>query len=79
MFPYSTGLREKQGTWTKALLVQFLTDPTKFASGTVMPSMRMLKLNQEQIEDIVDTLAQASQPSSAELTSPRSPGTLPAQ
>jgi cytochrome c2 len=61
-FPYSPGLRARQGTWTKALLVQFLTDPTKFASGTVMPSMRMLGLDQEQIENIVDTLARASQP-----------------
>ena len=79
VFSYSTGLRERQGTWTKVLLEQFLTDPTKFASGTVMPSMRMLGLNQEQIEDIVDTLARASKSSSVELIPPRSPGTLRAQ
>jgi aldose sugar dehydrogenase len=63
-FPYSPGLRARRGTWTKALLVEFLTDPTKFASGTVMPSMRMLGLDPEQIENIVDTLARASQPPS---------------
>jgi aldose sugar dehydrogenase len=63
-FPYSPGLRARQGTWTKALLVQFLTDPTKFASGTIMPSMRMLGLDPEQIDNIVDTLARASQPAS---------------
>jgi cytochrome c2 len=60
-FPYSPGLRAQQGTWTKALLLQFLTDPTKFASGTVMPSMRMLGLDRERIENIVDALARASQ------------------
>jgi glucose/arabinose dehydrogenase len=60
VFRYSAGLRVRQGTWTKALLVQFLTDPPKFASGTVMPSMRMLGLDQEQIKNIADTLARAS-------------------
>ena len=64
-FPYSPGLRARQGTWTKALLVEFLTDPTKFASGTVMPSMRMLGLDPEQIENIVDTLERASRSPSA--------------
>jgi len=78
LFPYSTGLRARQGTWTKALLLQFLTDPTKFASGTVMPSMRMLGLDQEQIENIVDTLARASQSPSAELA-PRSPNAAQAR
>jgi aldose sugar dehydrogenase len=63
-FPYSAGLRARQGTWTKPLLVEFLADPTKFASGTVMPSMRMLGLDPEQIENIVDTLARASEPPS---------------
>ena len=72
VFPYSPGLRARQGTWTKALLLQFLTDPTKFASGTVMPSMRMLGLDRAQIENIVDILARASQSPSAELA-PRSP------
>jgi glucose/arabinose dehydrogenase/cytochrome c2 len=61
VFPYSPGLRAKHGTtWTKALLLEFLTDPSKFASGTVMPSARALNL-----DDIVDKLAQASQPPSA--------------
>jgi glucose/arabinose dehydrogenase/cytochrome c2 len=61
VYPYSPGLRSLRGTWTKARLIQFLADPTKFASGTVMPSMRMLGLNPEQINNIVDTLARASQ------------------
>jgi cytochrome c2 len=63
-FPYSPGLRSLQGSWTKDRLIQFLTDPTKLASGTVMPSMRMLGLSPEQIRNIVDTLARASQPPS---------------
>jgi glucose/arabinose dehydrogenase len=79
VFPYSTGLRGKQGTWTKALLIEFLTDPTKFASGTVMPSMRMLGLSQEQVEEIADTLAQASQSPSAKLTSPTFTGSVQPQ
>jgi cytochrome c2 len=58
LFPYSPGLRAKHGTWTKALLAEFLSDPDKFASGTVMPN---LGLNPEQIENIVDTLARATQ------------------
>jgi aldose sugar dehydrogenase len=63
-FRYSPGLRAQQGVWTEALLEQFLTDPTKFASGTVMPSMRMLGLDRDQIEDIIETLVRASsQPS----------------
>jgi cytochrome c2 len=78
VFPYSPGLRATQGTWTKALLLQFLTDPTKFASGIVMPSMRMLGLDREQIENIVDILARASQPPSAELA-PRSRDTAQAR
>ena len=64
-FKYSPGLRAREGNWTKALLVQFLTDPTKFASGTVMPSMRMLGLDAEQVEDVVDTLVRASTAQSA--------------
>jgi cytochrome c2 len=63
-FPYSPGLRSLQGTWSEARLIQFLTEPTKLASGTVMPSMRMLGLNPEQIKNIVDTLARASQSAS---------------
>jgi glucose/arabinose dehydrogenase len=65
-FPYSAGLRAKDTEkWTKALLLQFLTDPTKFASGTVMPSMRMLGLNSDQVKNIVNSLGRASQPTSA--------------
>lgn len=63
-YPYSAGLRQLHGTWTKARLMQFLADPTKYASGTVMPSMRMLGLNQQQVEDIINTLARASRSSS---------------
>jgi aldose sugar dehydrogenase len=63
-YPYSVGLRQLHGTWTKARLTQFLSDPTKYASGTTMPSMRMLGLNQQQIGDIIDTLARASHPMS---------------
>lgn len=53
-FPYSPGLRAKSGVWTKDLLVEFLSDPTKFASGTYMPAFN---LSREQIEEIVDALA----------------------
>jgi cytochrome c2 len=53
-------LRSLTGTWTKARLTQFLADPTKLASGTVMPSMRMLGLSQEQVSTIIDTLARMS-------------------
>ncbi len=56
-FPYSPGLRAKKGTWTKALLSEFLSDPAKFANGTNMLS---LALSPEEIKDIVDTLVQAS-------------------
>jgi glucose/arabinose dehydrogenase len=59
-YPYSSGLRSLTGTWTKARLTQFLADPTKLASGTVMPSMRMLGLSQEQVSNIIDTLARMS-------------------
>lgn len=56
-FRYSPGFRGKEGTWTEALLVEFLSDPAKFANGTNMPS---LGLDPEQIKDIVDTLVRAS-------------------
>jgi cytochrome c2 len=69
-FRYSPGLRARQGTWTKSLLLQFLTDPTKFASGTVMPSMRMLGLDRGEIENIVDTLSRASAGASASSDQP---------
>jgi aldose sugar dehydrogenase len=56
-FRYSPGLRAKQGTWTKELLFEFLSDPTKFANGTNMPAFN---LGPEQIKNIVDVLVQAS-------------------
>jgi cytochrome c2 len=56
-FPYSSGLRAKLGNWTKDRLVEFLSDPAKFASGTNMPN---LVLDPEQVKNIVDTLARAS-------------------
>jgi aldose sugar dehydrogenase len=62
VFPYSPALRARQGKWTTALLVQFLTDPNKFANGTTMPSMR--GLDSEHITKIVNTLARGSQPPS---------------
>ncbi|MDR8390231.1 PQQ-dependent sugar dehydrogenase [Aliifodinibius sp. S!AR15-10] len=34
---YSTGLKTKQGYWTRQNLKQFLLDPEKFAPGTNMP------------------------------------------
>jgi cytochrome c2 len=55
-FPYSPGLRARQGKWTKALLAEYLTNPSKFANGTAMPT---LGLDPEQIENIVDELARA--------------------
>jgi cytochrome c2 len=65
-FSYSPALRAKQklGTWTPALLSEFLSDPFKFASGT---NMLPLKISPEDIEDIVANLIQASvpQPSAA--------------
>jgi len=57
-FPYSPGLRARQGKWTKALLAEFLTNPSKFANGTAMPT---LGLNPEQIERIIEALARAPQ------------------
>jgi cytochrome c2 len=56
-FRYSQGLRGKRGSWTRARLENFLSDPAKFASGTNMPN---LGLDQEQIHDIVNTLSRAS-------------------
>jgi glucose/arabinose dehydrogenase/cytochrome c2 len=62
-FSYSPALRAKQslGNWTPALLTEFLTDPSKFASGT---NMLPRKLSAADIQDIVDTLVRASQDSS---------------
>jgi len=60
-FPYSPGLRARhQEHWTKALLTEFLTDPSKFASGTPMSAARVFGLDPERIENIVDELAGAS-------------------
>jgi glucose/arabinose dehydrogenase len=58
-FSYSPALRAKQrlGTWTPALLSEFLSDTFKFASGTNMPA---LKIEPADLEDIVATLVQAS-------------------
>jgi cytochrome c2 len=59
-FSYSPALRAKQelGPWTPALLSKFLFDPFKFASGT---NMLPLKISPADIEDIVATLARASE------------------
>ena len=61
-FSYSPALRAKQGlgNWTPDLLTEFLSDPFKFASGTIMLP---LKLSSADIHDIVDTLVRASQDS----------------
>jgi aldose sugar dehydrogenase len=71
-FPYSSGLRARHGeTWTKARLLEFLTNPNKFANGTFMPANATLGLGPEEIENIVDILAKVSQSPSAQLTLPR--------
>jgi cytochrome c2 len=56
-FRYSQGLRAKQGNWTEARLVEFLSDPAKFAKGTNMPS---IGLDGDEIQDIVAMLIRAS-------------------
>jgi cytochrome c2 len=56
-FRYSPGLRAKQGNWTKESLIQFLSNPAKFATGTNMPAVAM---GPEQINDVVDALTRAS-------------------
>ena len=61
-FRYSSGLRAKDGTWTEARLVEFLSDPAKFANGTNMPNP---ELDREAIKDIVNALVQVSASSSA--------------
>ena len=66
-FRYSPGLRAKQGNWTKDRLIEFLSDPAKFASGTNMPN---LALDGEQIRGIVDTLVGASASPAAPAASP---------
>jgi cytochrome c2 len=61
VFSYSPALRatQKLGCWTPTLLSQFLSDPSKFASGTNMPA---LKISPEDINDILATLIRASDP-----------------
>jgi cytochrome c2 len=58
-FAYSPALRAKQnlGRWTPALLSEFLSDPFKFASGTIMLP---IKISPADIKDIVDVLVRAS-------------------
>ncbi len=60
-FTYSPALRAKQklGPWTPALLKEFLSDPFKFASGTMMVPFA---LSQEEINQIVGRLVEASRP-----------------
>jgi cytochrome c2 len=60
-FTYSPALRAKQklGPWTPALLKEFLSDPFKFASGTMMVPFA---LSQEEINQIVARLVEASRP-----------------
>jgi aldose sugar dehydrogenase len=62
-FHYSPALRAKAqlGPWTPTLLTEFLSDPLKFASGTIMPAINM---SPDDIKDIVDTLVRASDRSS---------------
>jgi cytochrome c2 len=56
-FRYSAALRAKQGTWTKDLLFEFLSDPAKFANGTNMPSVAV---DPDQMKEIIDVLVRAS-------------------
>jgi cytochrome c2 len=60
-FSYSPALRAKQklGPWTPVLLKEFLSDPFKFASGTMMVPFA---LSQEEINEIVGRLVAASRP-----------------
>jgi glucose/arabinose dehydrogenase/cytochrome c2 len=68
-FSYTQALRAKQklGNWTPALLSEFLSDPYKFASGTNMVPQR---ISPAEIEDIVATLARASDRSAEHRQSP---------
>lgn len=56
-FRYSPGLRAKRGNWTKESLIEFLSNPTKFANGTNMPAVA---IDPEQIKEVVEALARAS-------------------
>jgi aldose sugar dehydrogenase len=58
-FSYSPalGAKQKLGAWTPKLLLEFLSDTDKFASGTTMPA---LKIEPADLEDIVATLVRAS-------------------
>jgi cytochrome c2 len=53
-FRYTAALRNKDGVWTEENLRKFLADPSKFASGTTMPSRA---LNPEAIDEVVRDLA----------------------
>ena len=52
-FRYSAALRTKEGTWTEALLLEFISDPDKFATGTGMPN---LHLDKDQMNDVLRDL-----------------------
>ena len=52
-FRYSAALRTKEGTWTEALLREFISDPDKFATGTGMPN---LHLDKDQMNDVLRDL-----------------------
>jgi glucose/arabinose dehydrogenase/cytochrome c2 len=58
-FRYSQGLRAKRGNWTKELLTEFLSNPSKFANGT---NMAAPAIDPEQIKNVVEALASASSP-----------------
>jgi cytochrome c2 len=55
-FRYSAGLRSKEGAWTEDALKEFLSNPAKFANGTVMPPVN---LRPEAIDEIVEVLKEA--------------------
>jgi cytochrome c2 len=56
-FRYSPGLRAKRGNWTKESLIEFLSNPAKFANGTNMPAVA---IDPEEIKEVVEALARAS-------------------
>lgn len=56
-YPYSDGLKKIEGTWDRARLDQFLTDPQAFAPG-VQKSMRPVHraADRKEIIDFLETL-----------------------
>jgi cytochrome c2 len=56
-YPYSVGLRSKQGVWTEDALRAFLSEPAKFANGTSMPQP---DLSPQAIEEIIGALKSLS-------------------